>query len=206
MEFEGTVRNGVIVIDNSGALPKGRGSRSGSRRSAYAGTDVGRTFAQARGNGFWHAGGLRRAARSLHPRNAEAMRTVFADTYYFLALLSPSDAGHPKAVAFTESFIDRMLTTEWVMTELADAFAATPQGRAQFVSTLEDLRADSQARIIPCDKVLMEKGVRFYAQRSDKKWSLTDCISFLVMQENCLTEALTADHHFEQAGFVALLK
>ena len=52
----------------------------------------------------------------------------------------------------------------------------------------------------------MEEWLQLYAQRLDKKWSLTDCISFAVMQRNSLTEALTGDHHFEQAGFVALLK
>jgi uncharacterized protein len=53
---------------------------------------------------------------------------------------------------------------------------------------------------------LYEEGVKLYAARDDKEWSLTDCLSFVVMQEANITESLTADHHFEQAGFVALLK
>jgi len=52
----------------------------------------------------------------------------------------------------------------------------------------------------------MDRGLALYISRPDKDWSLTDCISFVVMKERGLTGALTADHHFEQAGFVALLK
>jgi uncharacterized protein len=134
------------------------------------------------------------------------MRCIFADTFYFLALLSPADKGHAKAVAFTRTFTGRMVTTGWVLTELADPLASTPQGRAEFLSTLSYLRADADARIIPCDDGLMEEGIRLYSQRPDKQWSLTDCISFVVMRREGLTEALTGDHHFEQDGFVALLK
>jgi predicted nucleic acid-binding protein len=134
------------------------------------------------------------------------MRVVFADTYYFLALLSPADAGHARAVAFTRTFVGRIITTGWVLTELADGLASTPRGRAEFLSTRDDLRADPDARIVACEDGLMEEGIRLYAQRPDKAWSLTDCISFVVLQREGLREALTADHHFEQAGFVALLK
>jgi hypothetical protein len=52
----------------------------------------------------------------------------------------------------------------------------------------------------------MAKGVQLYAQRPDKEWSLTDCISFVVMTQEGIFDALTGDRHFEQAGFVALLK
>lgn len=134
------------------------------------------------------------------------MRTVLADIHYFLALLSPSDQWHVKAVALTTGFKGKMLTTAWVLTELANALASTPKGRAEFLSTRDDLRVDPDARVIACDEALMEAGVALYAQRPDKKWSLTDCISFVVMQREGITEALTGDHHFEQAGFVALLK
>jgi hypothetical protein len=67
-------------------------------------------------------------------------------------------------------------------------------------------QADPDVQFIPCSDPLMEEGIQLYSQRHDKKWSLTDCISFVIMQHEGITEALTIDHHFEQAGFVALLK
>ena len=60
--------------------------------------------------------------------------------------------------------------------------------------------------IIPADATLYQAGVDLYGQRSDKDWSLTDCISFVVMRQRGIVEALTGDHHFEQAGLIALLK
>ena len=52
---------------------------------------------------------------------------------------------------------------------------------------------------------LFERGLALYNARPDKEWSLTDCISFVVMADEGLTDALTGDRHFEQAGFTALL-
>ena len=61
-------------------------------------------------------------------------------------------------------------------------------------------------KIIPATADLFDRGVQLYAERADKEWSLTDCISFVVMADEGLADALTGDHHFEQAGFKALLK
>ena len=77
------------------------------------------------------------------------MRTVFADTFYFLALLNPADRAHGKAVAFTSGNTFRVLTTEWVLTELADGLAGSPRGRAEFVATLADLHAEVNATALP---------------------------------------------------------
>jgi predicted nucleic acid-binding protein len=77
------------------------------------------------------------------------MKTVFADTFYFLALLNPSDEAHAKAVAFTSENEFRLVTTPWVLTELADALAASTPGRAEFLATADDLRADPDAMIVP---------------------------------------------------------
>ena len=60
--------------------------------------------------------------------------------------------------------------------------------------------------MVPFDAGLMDRGLAIFAERQDKDWPLTDCISFVVMQEQGITEALTGDRHFEQAGFVAMLK
>jgi uncharacterized protein len=134
------------------------------------------------------------------------MKTVFADTFYFLALLNPSDQAHGKAVDFTNAGSFRIVTTDWIVTELADALAKSVRGRTEFLTTLADLQADDDAVIIPCDRALLGDGIELYGRRSDKQWSLTDCISFVVMQREGLTDALTGDKHFEQAGYIALLK
>jgi predicted nucleic acid-binding protein len=66
--------------------------------------------------------------------------------------------------------------------------------------------ADPRIQIEPCSDALFSAGLELYRRRADKSWSLTDCMSFVVMWREGITEALTGDHHFEQAGFVALLK
>jgi len=68
------------------------------------------------------------------------------------------------------------------------------------------LERDEDVEIVGDEGELYERGLRLYEERPDKEWSLTDCISFVVMQRKRIKEALTGDHHFEQAGFVALLK
>jgi predicted nucleic acid-binding protein len=60
--------------------------------------------------------------------------------------------------------------------------------------------------IVASSRELFRRGFDLYADRPDKEWSLTDCISFVVMTDRRITDALTGDHHFEQAGFVAILK
>jgi hypothetical protein len=132
------------------------------------------------------------------------MTKVFADTFYFLALLNKHDEAHLKAVSYSAS-IAKLVTTEWVLTELADGLASS-RHRKMFMQTRAELLADSDARVVPFESELYERGIRLYVDRGDKEWSLTDCISFVVMERESITEALTGDHHFEQAGFAALLK
>src|SRR6266566_4582568 len=128
------------------------------------------------------------------------MNAVFADTFYFLALLSERDSEHLRAVEFSEEYNGRTVTTAWVLTEVADAMAA-PEQRAGFLNLLDLLRADPSQMIVPPSESLFQRGLELYATRSDKAWSLTDCISFVVMDDHGIREALTGDHHFEQAGF-----
>jgi hypothetical protein len=132
------------------------------------------------------------------------MSVVFADTFYFLALLNKLDAAHEKAVLWS-SALERLVTTEWVLTELADGLASS-RNRSIFHQTRQELLANQDSRVVPLDMTLYEEGLSLYANRRDKAWSLTDCISFVVMRREAIKEALTEDHHFEQAGFVALLK
>jgi predicted nucleic acid-binding protein len=133
------------------------------------------------------------------------MTRWFADTFYFLALLNPKDARHAAAVQFSRANGKSVVTTEWVLTELADGLARR-ETRATFVIVHRGLTADGATQVITSSAALWNRGRERYERRPDKDWSLTDCISFVVLEELGLTEALTADHHFEQAGFVALLK
>jgi uncharacterized protein len=132
------------------------------------------------------------------------MTAVFADTSYFLALINANDDAHQRAAEFSESHDAVILTTAWVLTELANALARSSH-RSVFLRILDGLEADETCTIIPPGQPLHEQGIQLYRARPDKDWSLTDCISFIVMQQYGLADALTADHHFEQAGFGMLL-
>jgi predicted nucleic acid-binding protein len=133
------------------------------------------------------------------------MKVVFADSYYFLAGVNKYDVGHTKALSFARSFRGRFITTEWVLSEVGDALAQ-PRDRPAYLAILQSLRNDVQTTIVEASHQLFVAGVELYAERPDKEWSLTDCVSFIVMEEQGIREALTSDHHFEQAGFLALLK
>lgn len=133
------------------------------------------------------------------------MMPVFADTYYWLALINPRDGAHREAVAISQTLTERLVTTTAVLTEVGDAMCA-PANKPTFVKLLDDLASDTETTIIPPTQDWFERGVKLYAARLDKKWSLTDCISFAVMHELSLTSALTADGDFVQAGFQILMK
>ena len=132
------------------------------------------------------------------------MNCIFADTYFYIAFLNPEDEAHQTSVDFMEGFEGEIITTEWVLTELANGFAI-PDNRGRFVNFHAMLRNDPSVTINPATSELFDEGLRLYSARLDKEWSLTDCISFVVMKDNGLSQALTADHHFRQAGFKALL-
>jgi predicted nucleic acid-binding protein len=107
--------------------------------------------------------------------------------------------------AYLDGFTGRLVTTEWVLMELADALSA-PAAPATAVAFLQAVRADPFFEVVGYDPAVYRAGLDLFADRPDKAWSLTDCISFAVMSGRGLTEALTADHHFEQAGFRAIFK
>ncbi|MBL8795293.1 MAG: type II toxin-antitoxin system VapC family toxin [Planctomycetia bacterium] len=131
--------------------------------------------------------------------------TVFADTFAFLAWLNPRDDAHAVVTAYLDSFRGKLLSTEWVLIELADALCA-PEARSTAVSFLQAIRANPLFEVVSYLPAVYQAGFDLFASRPDKAWSLTDCISFAVMTESGLSEALTADHHFEQAGFRAVFK
>ena len=130
---------------------------------------------------------------------------IFADTAYFLALLNPQDQWHQAAVRWSQTVAGPLLTTTWVLVEIGDALATT-RHRQWFPDFAADLASSPQIQITTASEDWFRRGVAFYHARPDKEWSLTDCISFEVMRELGVRQALTADQHFVQAGFRALLR
>jgi predicted nucleic acid-binding protein len=133
------------------------------------------------------------------------MTGCFADTYFFIALLFENDEAHAEAQSQIAALSGRLYTSVWVLTEVADALA-TPGRRERFLPFLQFLRTNPLVTVVPAEQSLFDRGALLYDQRPDKSWSLTDCISFVIMQDHGLRDALTGDHHFEQAGFAVLMK
>lgn len=133
------------------------------------------------------------------------MKSVFADTSFYLAVVNSKDALHARAVRASRKFRGRVVTTHYVLTELGNALSRA-QHRPVFVTLIRRLRGDSHTIIIPASDELFDQGLDLFARRPDKDWSLIDCISFVVMGQRRIAEALTEDRHFKQAGFRALLQ
>lgn len=130
---------------------------------------------------------------------------VFGDTFYFLALINASDPAHDAAREWAAASAGtRILTTTWVMTEIADAMCRRDNRRLA-VDLLRGFAAREDILVLPASHELFEAGLTLYESRPDKDWSLTDCLSFVVMQREGLADALTGDRHFQQAGFRPLM-
>src|SRR5207249_7662195 len=107
------------------------------------------------------------------------------DTFFYQALLDERDPAHRRALA--ESKIKRQIvTTEFVLLELGNA-CAHADDHTDFLSLLAGIRASPRTRIIPLDSKLLQRGLDLFARRPDKNWSLTDCTSFVVMEDIGLT-------------------
>ncbi len=130
---------------------------------------------------------------------------IFADTSYFLALVNPGDVWHATARGMSAALAEPLLSTDWVLAELTDAMSKG-RNRATVVSFLRMLRWRKEVTLIAASRELFDRGLELFANRPDKEWSLTDCTSFVIMEDHGVRSALTADHHFEQAGFEVLLR
>ncbi len=136
------------------------------------------------------------------------MASIFADTGYWIAVLFPGDQMHDRALAVAVAHDEaRVVTTQMVLTEVLNHFSRMgPVLRLDAAQLLEDLESNPNVEIIPQTDAQFRAAVERYASRSDQRWSLTDCASFLAMEERGITEALAYDRDFEQAGFAALLR
>ncbi|MGH9937408.1 MAG: type II toxin-antitoxin system VapC family toxin [Blastocatellia bacterium] len=135
------------------------------------------------------------------------MKKVFVDTAAWIALINEDDDLHTKALEILEHLRQqktRLLTTEFVLLEVADAFCS-PQFRGKAIAYLNGLRQMKHLRIVSVSQDLLNDAWALFCQRLDKGWGLTDCTSFVTMTQEQIVEAFTSDHHFEQSGFVKLM-
>ena len=133
--------------------------------------------------------------------------TVFLDTGFAIALLSPRDQYHATAMhlaAHIRQQGTKVITSDAVLLEIGAALAKLAY-RPAAIKLINGLRADTNVEIIPLDSRLFETAYRLFRERPDKEWSLTDCASFVIMQELRISQALAADEHFKQAGLTPLL-
>jgi uncharacterized protein len=132
-------------------------------------------------------------------------RTVLLDTSFILALENRSDPHHERAKALDRELLGEgaVLVLHWgILFEIADGYARVGR-RAKGLQLLN--RFEREYQVCPITESLLQEALTLYRSRPDKDWGLTDCTSFVLMKQLGLTEALTADVHFRQAGFTALL-
>jgi predicted nucleic acid-binding protein len=135
------------------------------------------------------------------------MKTVFADTIYWVASLNPRDQWHD-AVVLAESALGdfQIITTELVLMEILNFYAEYNQFLRQSAARLvRNMLNDPDIEVIKHSHKTFLDGLKFYETRLDKHYSLTDCVSMNLMRERGINEVLTHDHHFEQEGFTILL-
>ena len=136
------------------------------------------------------------------------MRVLFADTFYWAALTSTTDAAHERAMHLSRALApDKIVTTDEVLCEYLAFFAgARPSVRAQAGKIVADLFKSLTVLVVPQSRESFLAGLELYRARPDKGYSLTDCISMQTMRREGLTDVLTNDRHFEQEGFRALFR
>jgi hypothetical protein len=97
-----------------------------------------------------------------------------------------------------------LVTTQAILLEIGNSLSKQKSRAA--IQLLESLETDPSVEVILLTNSLYESAFNLFKQREDKEWGLVDCVSFVVRQDRGITDALTTDTHFQQAGFRALLK
>jgi predicted nucleic acid-binding protein len=134
--------------------------------------------------------------------------TWFLDTGFVIALVSPRDNHHVVAQNLFRSIEENgisLVTSQAVVLEVGAALSKQPFRRAA-VNIIDVLQTDPQIEIVAVDAALLDRGFDLFKKRADKEWSLADCVSFEIMRDRGISDALSTDAHFTQAGFTALLR
>ena len=131
------------------------------------------------------------------------MRLIFAETFYWIAIIDSRDQWHERArVVSVSAGEDQILTTDEVLIETLNFFSERGEILRQSALRISHaILRNTNVVVVPQSRETFLSGCALYEARSDKGYSLTDCISMSTMRERGMTEALTHDHHFEQEGF-----
>ena len=135
------------------------------------------------------------------------MYSYFADTSFWIALSSKGDQYHRNAVSWSHLLVRTqcaLVTTEAVLWEWMNAMSDAGTRRLA-TEGYRRCQNDSRIEVVPFNTELIDAALRLYESRADKSWSLTDCLSFVVMKERNLVDALSTDHHFQQAGLRSVM-
>jgi len=132
---------------------------------------------------------------------------TFVDASGWIALVNANDALHQQSVRLFEQRLNAgrgFVTSSVVLLEVGNWLSPVPLRRLAS-SLIERIERSARIEVVEVTSEIYRKGWQLYRERLDKDWGVIDCISFTIMQERSIVEALTADRHFQQAGFVALL-
>ncbi len=129
---------------------------------------------------------------------------TFVDTLFVVGYTNERDQYHEKALELAAAYNRKpVLTTDAVLLEIGNSLSG--RFRRQSIQTIEDFFESEEVEVVRLDETLFNKAFELYKNHADKSWGLVDCISFVVMRERGITDALTCDKHFVQAGFRALM-
>jgi predicted nucleic acid-binding protein len=137
------------------------------------------------------------------------LQELFADTCYLIAIQRPKDSLHRRAVELSDKLFPqwKIVTSDLVIIETLNYFCGHGAlTRESVFVLLSEFRRDSGIEVVKFSDELFGRAGKLYSQAQDKSWSFTDCSSFAIMHERGIHDALTYDHHFQQAGFRALLR
>jgi predicted nucleic acid-binding protein len=128
------------------------------------------------------------------------LNNIFMDTGFVIALVNEKDQYHQKALELADKFDGYpTVITDSVLLEIGNALAKN--FKLQAIEIINHFYSSSEVTIIHLNPILLKKAFNLYQSYQDKSWGLVDCVSFIVMREMEITEALTFDKHFTQAGF-----
>lgn len=138
------------------------------------------------------------------------MNNIFVDTSGWASFFDTDEPFHPQTRVIYQnarSNRSRLVTTNYVITELVSLLTSPFRiPRPRIIEYIEVIKRSPSVDLLHIDDQLDSQAWKLLTERADKNWSLVDCSSFVIMQNERIAESLTTDHHFEQAGFVRLLK